>query len=117
MSIAMNRDEINEVVFFGLGVPTQYTTFSPYPQFADPAWESHEIGYDVDRANSLLDEMGLLDAYGDGNRDLPNGDPFVLNIQFSTQELSSQLIEITGQNWADVGVASVIKEVTPDEYR
>jgi len=48
---------------------------------------------------------------------LPNGDPFVLNIQFSTQELSSQLIEITGQNWADVGVASVIKEVTPDEYR
>jgi len=117
MSIAMNRDEINEVVFFGLGVPTQYTTFSPYPQFADPAWESHEIGYDVDRANSLLDEMGLLDADGDGYRDLPNGDPFVLNIQFSTQELSSQLIEITGQNWADVGVASVIKEVTPDEYR
>jgi peptide/nickel transport system substrate-binding protein len=117
MSIAMNRDEINEVVFFGLGVPTQYTTFSPYPEFADPAWESHEIGYDVDRANSLLDEMGLVDADGDGNRDLPNGDPFVLNIQFSTQELSSQLIEITGQNWADVGVASVIKEVTPDEYR
>ena len=27
MSIAMNRYEINEVVFFGLGVPTQYTTF------------------------------------------------------------------------------------------
>ena len=29
----------------------------------------------------------------------------------------AQLIEIAGQNWADVGVASVIKEVTPDEYR
>ncbi|EET49596.1 ABC transporter substrate-binding protein [Thalassobium sp. R2A62] len=117
MSVAMNRDEINEVVFFDLGTPTQYTTFSPYPEFADPAWESHEIAYDVDRANALLDEMGLVDADGDGKRDLPNGDPFVLNIQFSTQELSAQLIEIAGQNWADVGVASVIKEVTPDEYR
>jgi peptide/nickel transport system substrate-binding protein len=53
MSVAMNRDEINEVVFFDLGTPTQYTTFSPYPEFADPAWESHEIAYDVDRANAL----------------------------------------------------------------
>lgn len=117
MSVAMNRDEINEVVFFGLGQAEQYTGFSPLPAAVDPMWSSHEIAFDPDRANALLDEIGLVDADGDGNRDLPNGDPFVLNIQFSTQELSSQLMEITGQNWADVGIASVIKEVTPDEYR
>lgn len=117
MSIAMNRDEVNEVVFFDLGVPTQYTGFSPLPAAVDQSWSQHEIGFDPDRANALLDEMGLVDVDGDGNRDLANGDAFVLNIQFSTQELSSQLIEIVGQNWADVGVASVIKEVTPDEYR
>ncbi len=117
MSIAMNRDEINEVVYFGLGQPEQYTGMSPIPQAVDAKWASYEIGHDPARANALLDEIGLVDADGDGVRDLPNGDPFVMNFQFSTQELSSQLIEITANNWAEVGVASVVKEVTPDEYR
>ncbi|MGB7242529.1 MAG: ABC transporter substrate-binding protein [Sulfitobacter sp.] len=117
MSVAMNRDEINEVVFFDLGIPEQYTGLSPKPNFVDEKWASHEIAFDPDRANALLDEIGLVDADGDGNRDLPDGSPFVMNFQFSTQEISSQLIEIAANNWAEVGVASVVKEVTPDEYR
>ena len=117
MSIAMNRDEINEVVYFGLGEPEQFTGITPLPEFIDAKWKSHETGFDQDRANALLDEIGLVDADGDGDRDLPNGDPFVLNIQFSTQAHSAQLMEIAAQNWVDVGVASVVKEVTSDEFR
>ena len=58
-----------------------------------------------------------MDADGDGNRDMPNGDPLVLDWQFSSQEVSAALVELIAQNWKDIGVNTTIKEVTPDEYR
>jgi peptide/nickel transport system substrate-binding protein len=117
MSVAINRAEINEVAFFGLGTPIQYIPFSPLPSFVTDEMASHYAQYDPAMANALLDEIGLVDADGDGNRDLPNGDPLVLNLQFATQGISSKLVELVGQNWKDVGVNAVVKEVTTDEYR
>ncbi len=117
MSVAMNRDEMNEIAFFGLGEPRQYIGFSPKPDFIDDSWLSHYTQYDPDLANSLLDEVGMVDTDGDGFRELPNGDKIVLNMQFSTQGIAGQLVELVGQYWADVGVQTTVKEVTPDEYR
>lgn len=117
MSVAINRDEINETVYFGLGTPQQYVGFSPLPDYIDAKWASHEAEFDAAKANALLDEMGLVDADGDGDRDLPNGEPFTLNWQFSTQAAPAQLVELVAQNWTDVGVTTNIKEVTSDEYR
>lgn len=117
MSVAINRDEINEVAFFGLGTPKQYIGFSPAPEFVDPKWEQYYTQYDPDMAKSLLDEIGMVDTDGDGFRELPNGDKLVLNLQFATQGIAGQLVELVGQNWADVGIESTVKEVTPDEYR
>jgi peptide/nickel transport system substrate-binding protein len=117
MSVAINRAEINEVAFFGLGTPMQYIPFSPLPSFVSDDMAQHYAQYDPAMANALLDEIGLVDADGDGNRDLPNGDPLVLNLQFATQGISSKLVELVGQNWKDVGVNAVVKEVTTDEYR
>ncbi len=117
MSVAINRAEINEVAFFDLGVPKQYVAFSPTPEFVDPALLSHFAQFDPDMAKKLLDEVGVVDKDGDGNRDLPNGDPFVLNIQFATQGMAAQVVELVAQHWTNVGVKSTSKEVTPDEYR
>ena len=117
MSLAMNRDEMNETVFFGLGTPQQYVGFSPLPEFIDSSWHSHMAGYDPDKARALLDEVGMKDTDGDGFRELPNGDPITLNLQFATQGVSQAVVEFVGQNWADVGVKTQVKEVTPDEYR
>ena len=33
MSVAINREEINEVAFFGMGEAKQYVGFSPAPDF------------------------------------------------------------------------------------
>ncbi|MEW2918524.1 ABC transporter substrate-binding protein [Ruegeria sp. ANG10] len=117
MSVAMDRNQLNEVTAFGLGEPTQYIGFSPRPDFIDAKWSEYEAGFDQDRANALLDEVGLVDQNGDGFRDLPNGDPLVLDWQFSTQSASAQLVELIAQNWKDVGVNTAIKEVTSDEFR
>ncbi len=113
----MNREEMNEAVFFGLGTPQQYVGFSPLPEFIDASWKDHMAGYDPDKANALLDEIGMADKDGDGFRELPNGSPITLNLQFATQGISQAVVEFVGQNWADVGVKTQVKEVTPDEYR
>jgi len=117
MSIAINRDELNEVGFFGQGTPQQYIGFSPKPEFVSDKWQTYKTEFDKSAANALLDQVGLKDTDGDGFRELPNGDKLVLNLNFSTQGIAGQTVELVSQYWADVGIQSVVKEVTPDEYR
>ncbi len=117
MSVAINREEVNEVSYFDLGEPKQYIGFSPRPDFVDKKWEQHFAQYDPDLAKSLLDEIGMKDTDGDGFRELPNGDKIVLNLQFSIQGIPASVVELVGQHWSDVGVQTTAKEVTPDEFR
>ena len=117
MSVAMNRDEINEVVYFGLGEPQQYTAFSPLPSFVTEEMSQSYAQFDPAMANALLDEIGMVDVDGDGMRELPNGDTLVLNMQVATQGISIKLVELVGQNWREVGINNTVKEVTTDEYR
>ncbi|MCB1490524.1 MAG: ABC transporter substrate-binding protein, partial [Rhodobiaceae bacterium] len=117
MSIAINRQELNETAYFGQGTPRQYIGFSPTPSFVDPKWETYATEFDPDGAKALLDEIGMVDTDGDGFRELPNGDKIVLNMQFATQGIAGQVVELVAQDWANVGVQTTVKEVTPDEYR
>ena len=117
MSLAIDRGAVNETAYFGLGEPSQYIGIYPRPKFVDEKWETHMTEFDPDRAGALLDEVGMVDVDGDGFRELPNGDKFVLNVQFSTQELSVQVVDIISLSFSEVGVQTTIKEVTTDEYR
>ncbi|TNJ47804.1 ABC transporter substrate-binding protein [Phaeobacter sp. B1627] len=117
MSVAINRAELNETVYFGMGTPQQYVGFSPLPEFIDSKWQSHAAEFDADKARALLDEIGVVDQDGDGMRDLPNGERLVLNWQFSTQSTAASLAELIARNWTDIGIETQAKEVTSDEYR
>ncbi len=117
MSVAINRAEINEVSYFGLGEPKQYIGFSPRPSFVDAKWSQHFAQYDPAMAKSLLDEVGMKDTDGDGFRELPNGDKIVINLQFTIQGIPASVVELVGQHWSEVGIKTTAKEVTPDEYR
>lgn len=117
MSVAMNRNDMNEVAFFGQGRPVQYTGFSPRPDFVSEELENAYVQHDPAMANALLDEIGMADTDGDGFRELPNGDKLVLNLQFATQGIAGEVVELMAQNWSDVGIQTTVKEVTPDEYR
>ncbi len=117
MSVAINRDEINDVAFFGLGKTKQYVPFSPPPAFVSDEMKQYFAQFDPKLAKKLLDELGVVDKDGDGNRDLPNGKKLVINLQFATQGIASRVVELVAQQWNDVGIETVAKEVTPDEYR
>jgi peptide/nickel transport system substrate-binding protein len=117
MSVAINRDELNEVAFFGMGDPKQYVGFTDNPPFIEEKWKQYYAQYDPKLANKLLDDMGLKDVDGDGFRELLNGDKLVINLQFSVQGVPAAMVELIGQHWAAAGIQTTVKEVTPDEYR
>ncbi|MCO5134193.1 MAG: ABC transporter substrate-binding protein [Phyllobacteriaceae bacterium] len=117
MSVAINREELNQVAYFGEGTIQQYTGFSPVPDFVDEKWKTFATEYDPDGAKAALDGLGVVDKDGDGFRDLPSGKPLVLNLQFATQGIAGQVVELIGQYWSNVGIKTAVKEITPDEYR
>lgn len=117
MSVAIDRAEINEVAYYGLGEPVAYTGFSPLPSYVDGKWSSYLTEHDPEKAKALLDEIGLVDKNGDGFRDLANGETLLVNLLFSTQAISTQEVELVAKAWSAVGIKTAMKEVTSDEYR
>lgn len=118
MSVAINRDEVNEIVYLGQGVPQQ--SVPAEPSTVNFVTEEHLTAftqYDPEMANSLLDEMGIVDANGDGFRDRPDGSSLVLQLVFSNQGGPVRLHELVESYWEEVGIQVEAREVTSDEYR
>lgn len=118
MSLAINRDEIVELVYLGQAEPMQLTPADP--NTVDFVSEEHKtafIEYDPDKANALLDEMELVDIDGDGFRDRLDGENLTLDLQFTNHGGPAVTHELVKDYWEDVGIAVRVKEVTTDEYR
>ena len=81
LSISINRDELNALAYDGLFEPRQASPVSGSPNY-DPEFETRWVEYDVDRANALLDEMGMSERDGDGWRLRPDGESFSFTILF-----------------------------------
>ncbi len=84
LSLAINRDEINKAVFFGLGQPSSNTVLPESPLFKTryrDAWAS----FNPDQANALLDEVGLKRESPRGQRLLPDGRPCNLIIETTAE--------------------------------
>jgi peptide/nickel transport system substrate-binding protein len=109
-SLALNRDEINELIYFGQGVPQQATPADPNTvNFVSAEQLSSFVDHDPDGATALLDEMGL-EPDADGCR-------VELNLQFSDQGSPADMHELTRGYLEEVGICMNVKQVTSDEYR
>lgn len=118
MSIAIDRPEMIETTFLGEGQPAQFTAWGASTvSFITEEQLNTAVEYDPAGANKLLDELGLVDTDGDGLRELPNGKPLALNINFATQGGPASAPEIIAANWTAVGIKTSSKEVTTDEFR
>ena len=118
MSIAIDRQEMIETTFLGEGQPAQYTAWGASTvNFITDKQLATAVEYDPAAAKKLLDEIGALDVDGDGLRELPNGKPLAININFPTQGGPASAPEIISANWTAVGIKTSSKEVTTDEFR
>jgi peptide/nickel transport system substrate-binding protein len=104
LSLAINRDGINKILFFGFGVLGQNTVLegARLPQ------RGHRMAhaqFDLAEANRLLDELGLTKRDSKGFRLRPDGkrlDIIVETAGESTEQ--SDVLELVGDTWAEIGV-------------
>ena len=117
MSVAIDREEINELVYFGLANPSQASPV-PASAFYEPWMTTNYAQYDPDLANQLLDEMGLDQRDADGFRRRPDGETLFLNFQVSVPEDAWRKIgELVTSYWNAVGVKTNYKLLEIGPYR
>jgi peptide/nickel transport system substrate-binding protein len=111
LSLAIDRDEINEVVYFGRGTPRQVTVL-PGSRYFDPEYPRAFAEFDPGRAGALLDEIGLVDRNGDGLREHPDGAPLTITLEFLESETpKSMTMELVRSYWRELGIDLRLKLV------
>lgn len=111
LSYAINRQEMNQIIYFGLGRPQQVTVH-PSSAYYEPEFASAHAQYDPDRARALLDDMGLADANGDGLRDYPDGSPLAITLEYLDFETPKSIsMELVREYWREAGIDLRLKLV------
>jgi peptide/nickel transport system substrate-binding protein len=111
MSLAIDRDAINETIYFGLAVPRQ-TTVLPECSFFKESWARSFAEYDPERANELLDELGLTERDSEGFRLRPDGEPLSIVVNVHDINVYLPITEMVAEYWNAVGVKTSLNEVT-----
>ncbi|MBI1776915.1 MAG: ABC transporter substrate-binding protein [Proteobacteria bacterium] len=110
MSYAINRDQIKESAFLGLGEARQGIPAPWHPYFPGDEWAKKYTEFKPDEANKLLDQIGLTKRDAAGIRLLPNGKPATIEISvvpaFGAWPDVAQLI---ARDWEKVGIKSVVQ--------
>lgn len=110
LSLAINREMICKLCFRGLTQPAQIGLFSSSPDYVEVPNLPNNWTYDVDRANALLDEMGLQNRDAEGYRTKPNGEELSLILETSTTLRSGlDMLEIVRANWEAIGIRTTLK--------
>jgi peptide/nickel transport system substrate-binding protein len=108
LSLAINREEVASLVFHNLGEPRQASLISGVA-FYDPEWEKAFAEYDPERANKLLDEMGLTKRDEEGYRLRPDGKRFELIVEYSVTDTVVDVLEMVKQYWEKLGIKVILK--------
>ena len=117
LSLAINRQEINDICYFGLGVPRQ-ATILPSVSFYKKEWGEAYAEHDPDKANRLLDEVGLTERDKDGFRIGPDDKSVLLMIEYREYlGIPSSFYELIKEYWESVGVKVLLKVVSQPLFR
>jgi peptide/nickel transport system substrate-binding protein len=113
LSLAINRDEINDVIYFGNGFPRQMTVI-PTSNYFRPAYETAYADWDLDRANALLDEIGMEWNASSSHRLWPGTDqPVIISWDlFESETPKGPITELVAEYWKTIGVEIQYKSVT-----
>ena len=117
LSLGINRHEINEVVYFGLGVESSNTVLKRSPLFRNEfrdAWTR----FDVKQANAMLDAIGLSKRDKAGLRLMPDGRPMELIVDTSGESTEeTDVLELVRDGWRRLGIAMFARPSQREVFR
>jgi len=104
LSLAIDRHEINNVIYYGLALEGQNTMLPDSPLYSEAnlkAWAQ----YDPSQAKRLLDQIGLTKRNSEGIRLLSDGRPLQIVVETAgTTAEEGDVLELIRDNWREVGI-------------
>jgi peptide/nickel transport system substrate-binding protein len=112
LSLAVDRDKINEIIFLGIGVPGSAVVAETSPFNPGPEYRSLWSTFDPDTANQMLDDLGLTALDADGYRlRTDNGQRIIIELTTVPAFIQfTQLAELVKEDWAQVGIFANVLE-------
>jgi len=113
MSLAINREEIIDLVYLGLAKPAGYYAdpSSPYYEEEYAKMADEFAVYDPDQANALLDQVGLTQRGPDGFRRRPDGSQLQIVYEYVGETVTEQ-VELLVDYWRQIGIEVLPKPQT-----
>ncbi len=108
LSLAIDREEINELIFLGLGVPRAFLPFPDNPYYPGSEYENRYAIRNLEESNANLDALGLDKKDREGYRlRTDNQKRLVINLTVPSQSYVdfAGISELLVNQWKDVGIA------------
>ena len=116
MSMAIDRAQINQVLYFGLASPSNNTVISESPLYRKQ-YQSQWIQFDLKAANKLLDEIGLKRG-PDGVRRLSDGRALEIIVETAGETTEqTDILELIRASWKEAGMKLFSKPSQRDVLR
>ena len=117
ISVAINRKDVNKVIFFGLARESGNTALPESPLY-DAKLAELWIQHDPALANRLLDEIGLTRRDDDGIRLLPDGRRLEFTIETAGENTEeTDILDLLKQDFFDVGMKIYPRSTQRDVFR
>jgi len=114
LSLAINREEINEALYFGMGVPRQ-TTVVPDSIYFEEEFAKAYAEYNPEEANRLLDEMGLKWDANHQWRLRPDGKKLSIILEYIEEETPmTATSELVKEYWKAIGIDLNLKVISSE---
>jgi peptide/nickel transport system substrate-binding protein len=117
LSLGINRHDINAVIYFGLANVSADTVLEESPLYK-PEYRTAWSDYNPEKANRLLDEMGLDRRASDSIRLLPDGrraEIIVDTAGAGTNE--TDILELIDDDYRALGIRIFAHASSPDMFR
>lgn len=122
LSYAIDRERINNITSLGLATPRQFALSPESPEFLSEegqqvyeAWSTSYASHEPETAASLLDDIGVVDADGDGFRDRPDGTPLELIVDMVADDTKTvDAMDLIKEDWEAVGIKTVLNPISGD---
>ena len=117
LSLAVNRHEINQAIYFGLAIEGQNTVLPQSPLY-EPRYREAWGSYDVREANRLLDLIGLTKRDSDGIRLLPEGRRMEIIVEDAGESTEqSDILELIRDSCRHIGISLFAKPLQLTLFR